>query len=50
MEERSKNPKRVKAGKKLSEKNKEIKFKLHNYRSCSSTWNWLLFLPKKVRN
>ena len=53
MEERSKNPKRVEAGKKLSEKNKEIKefyikkhkvikFKLHNYRSCSSTWNWLL--------
>ena len=39
MEERSKNPKRVEAGKKLSEKNKEIKeFYIKNTKSSNSNY------------
>ena len=39
MEERSKNPKRVEAGKKLGEKNKEIKeFYIKNTKSSNSNY------------
>ena len=39
MEERSKNPKRIEAGKKLAEKNKEIKeFYIKNTKSSNSNY------------